>query len=218
MALIARGIARDAARRLTSTTSPAELVAGSGAPRARGKRQSPPLREIATVLMKVSQNLYAETLLKAIGAARGGLGTFAAGDRRAQRAGVVGRARRRVCQRRRFGAVSLQLRRRRNGDRRSRARCTATSVTATRSSPRCRSPARTAPSPTRLLRTRAEGNAVAKTGSISNVRSLSGYVRTRDGEMLVFSILANDFVIPSATVNWIADLAVEHLANFTRER
>ena len=70
---------------------------------------------------------------------------------------------------------------------------------------------------TRLLRTRAEGNAVAKTGSISNARSLSGYVRTRDGEMLVFSILANDFVIPSATVNWIADLAVEHLANFTRK-
>jgi D-alanyl-D-alanine carboxypeptidase/D-alanyl-D-alanine-endopeptidase (penicillin-binding protein 4) len=70
---------------------------------------------------------------------------------------------------------------------------------------------------TRMRRTRAEGNAVAKTGSISNVRALSGYVRTRDGEMLVFSILANDFVIPSATVNWIADLAVEHLANFTRK-
>ena len=29
-------------------------------------------------------------------------------------------------------------------------------------------------------------------------------------------ILANDFVIPSATVNWIADLAVEILANFSR--
>ena len=28
---------------------------------------------------------------------------------------------------------------------------------------------------------------------------------------------ANDFVIPAATVNWIADLAVEHLANFTRK-
>ena len=62
----------------------------------------------------------------------------------------------------------------------------------------------------------SEGNAAAKTGSISNVRALSGYVRTRDGEMLVFAILANDFVIPSATVTWIADLAVEHLANFTR--
>ena len=30
--------------------------------------------------MKVSQNLYAETLLKTIGAARGGLGTVAAGQ------------------------------------------------------------------------------------------------------------------------------------------
>jgi D-alanyl-D-alanine carboxypeptidase/D-alanyl-D-alanine-endopeptidase (penicillin-binding protein 4) len=68
----------------------------------------------------------------------------------------------------------------------------------------------------RLKRTRAEGNAVAKTGSISNVRSLSGYLRTRDGEMVAFSILANDFVIPSATVTWICDLAVETLANFTR--
>jgi D-alanyl-D-alanine carboxypeptidase/D-alanyl-D-alanine-endopeptidase (penicillin-binding protein 4) len=69
----------------------------------------------------------------------------------------------------------------------------------------------------RLKRTRAEGNAVAKTGSISNVRSLSGFLRTRDGEMVVFSILCNDFVIPAATVNWIADLAVEILANFTRK-
>ena len=69
---------------------------------------------------------------------------------------------------------------------------------------------------TRMKRTRAEGNAVAKTGSISNVRTLSGFVRSRDGEMLVFSILSNDFVIPAATVNWIADLGVEILSNFTR--
>jgi serine-type D-Ala-D-Ala carboxypeptidase/endopeptidase (penicillin-binding protein 4) len=69
-----------------------------------------------------------------------------------------------------------------------------------------------------MKRTPAEGNAVAKTGSIANVRSLSGFVRTRDGEMLVFSILANDFVIPSTTVNWIADLAIEILSNFSRNR
>ena len=69
-----------------------------------------------------------------------------------------------------------------------------------------------------MKRTAAEGNAVAKTGSIANVRSLSGFVRTRDGETLAFSILANDFVIPPATVNWIADLAIEILSNFSRNR
>ena len=69
----------------------------------------------------------------------------------------------------------------------------------------------------RLKRTRAEGNAIAKTGSIANVRALSGYVKTRDGETLVFSILTNDFVIPVATVNYIADLGVEILSNFTRK-
>ncbi|HEX6974110.1 MAG TPA: D-alanyl-D-alanine carboxypeptidase, partial [Vicinamibacterales bacterium] len=69
----------------------------------------------------------------------------------------------------------------------------------------------------RLKRTRAEGNAIAKTGSIANVRSLSGYVKTRDGETLAFSILANDFVIPVSTINYIADLGVEILSNFTRK-
>jgi D-alanyl-D-alanine carboxypeptidase/D-alanyl-D-alanine-endopeptidase (penicillin-binding protein 4) len=69
---------------------------------------------------------------------------------------------------------------------------------------------------TRLRKTRAEANARLKTGSISNMRALSGYVQTRDGETLAFSIIANDFIIPAATVNWITDLAVETLANFTR--
>jgi D-alanyl-D-alanine carboxypeptidase/D-alanyl-D-alanine-endopeptidase (penicillin-binding protein 4) len=69
----------------------------------------------------------------------------------------------------------------------------------------------------RMRATRAEGNAIAKTGSIANARSLSGYVRTRDGEMLVFSILSNDFIGPAATINYIADLAVETLSNFTRK-
>ena len=35
------------------------------------------------------------------------------------------------------------------------------------------------------------------------------------GELVAFSILANNFTIPAATVNWIADLAVETLANHT---
>ena len=69
----------------------------------------------------------------------------------------------------------------------------------------------------RMKRTRAEGNARVKTGLISNMRSLSGYVNTRDGEPVAFAILANDFTLPAATINWITDLAVEIVANFTRQ-
>ena len=51
---------------------------------------------------------------------------------------------------------------------------------------------------------------------VANVRALSGYVRTRDGELLAFSILANNFTTPAATITWMTDLAVETLANYSR--
>jgi D-alanyl-D-alanine carboxypeptidase/D-alanyl-D-alanine-endopeptidase (penicillin-binding protein 4) len=218
-ALIARGI------RVRGEAADFDDVAGSiaasdgaaGADRRTiAATPSPPLREIATVLMKASQNLYAESLLKAAGAARGGLGTTAAG---------------RAVVRSAFAAWgipddSVVLA---DGSGLSRYNyVTAAALTAVLermyTDPKHRD-AFVASLPiagkdgtvaSRMRRTRAEGNAAAKTGSIANVRALSGYVRTRDGETLVFSILANDFVVPAATVNWIADLAVEILANFTR--
>ncbi len=194
----------------------AELAARSGERRVIVSTESPPLRDVATVLMKVSQNLYAETLVKAIGARKGGLGTYE-GGLGAVRAAAAG-----------WGLADDGFVMA-DGSGLSRynyltARTVSTILERMYKDERHREPfAATLPIAgkdgslaTRMRRTRAEGNAIAKTGSISNVRTLSGYVRTRDGEMLVFSILANDFVVPAATVNWIADLAVEHLANFTR--
>ncbi len=35
--------------------------------------------------------------------------------------------------------------------------------------------------------------------------------------VLAFSILATDFTTPAATVNWMTDLAVEKLAEFSRK-
>lgn len=69
----------------------------------------------------------------------------------------------------------------------------------------------------RMKGTRAENNVHAKTGTISNVRSLSGYVRTRDNELIGFSVIANNFKARSAAIDAVAELAVERLANFTRE-
>jgi D-alanyl-D-alanine carboxypeptidase/D-alanyl-D-alanine-endopeptidase (penicillin-binding protein 4) len=68
----------------------------------------------------------------------------------------------------------------------------------------------------RLRGTRAEGNVHAKTGSISNVRALSGYLTTAGGERLVFSIIANNFKAPSAVIDGIADQAIERLVSFER--
>jgi serine-type D-Ala-D-Ala carboxypeptidase/endopeptidase (penicillin-binding protein 4) len=194
----------------------AELATNQGERRVLVSTQSPPLRDIATVLMKVSQNLYAETFLKAIGAARGGLGTFEGGL-------VTVRSTLSSWHIPEDGYVLV------DGSGLSRynylAPSTITAILEHIYKDPTQRDAFLATLPiagkdgtisTRMKRTRAEGNALAKTGSISNARSLSGFVKTRDGEMLVFSILCNDFVIPAATVNWIADLAVEHLSNFTR--
>ncbi len=43
----------------------------------------------------------------------------------------------------------------------------------------------------RMIGTAAQGNAHAKTGTHANVSALSGYVRTRDGERLCFSMISN---------------------------
>lgn len=188
----------------------------AGARRVLASTQSPPLRDIAMVLMKASQNLYAETLLKAVGAARGGLGTTQ-GGRLATRALLAswGIPEATYVQAdgsglSRYNYVTADLivtiLQRLYADPRHREAFVATLPVAGKDGTIA----------ARLKRTRAEGNAMAKTGSISNVRSLSGYVRTRDGETLAFAILANAFTVPAATVNWIADLAVETLANFTR--
>jgi D-alanyl-D-alanine carboxypeptidase/D-alanyl-D-alanine-endopeptidase (penicillin-binding protein 4) len=64
----------------------------------------------------------------------------------------------------------------------------------------------------RLRASWTEGRVHAKTGSISNARALSGYLTTRSGEHLVFSIVANNYSVPGWRIEGVIDLLVEILA------
>ena len=64
----------------------------------------------------------------------------------------------------------------------------------------------------RMKNTPAQGNANAKTGTLDKARSLSGYVTTADGRVLLFSMLANNFTVPTREVERVQDLLVSTLA------
>jgi D-alanyl-D-alanine carboxypeptidase/D-alanyl-D-alanine-endopeptidase (penicillin-binding protein 4) len=68
----------------------------------------------------------------------------------------------------------------------------------------------------RMKGTAAEGNVKAKTGTMSNIRSLAGYVTSRDGERLALVILINNFEGTGVNANDALDAIVVRLASFTR--
>jgi serine-type D-Ala-D-Ala carboxypeptidase/endopeptidase (penicillin-binding protein 4) len=176
--------------------------------------RSAPLSEFARVLMKVSQNQYAETLLRTLGAGHGG--TAAEGQKVVREVldgwGVApdsyiladgsGLSRYNYLSSEMLVKILRQLYR----DPRHRDPFVSTLPIGGQDGTIAR----------RFVGTRAAGNVRAKTGSIANTRALSGYVTTADGDTLVFSVLANSFSQPSSVIDGATDLAIERLANFTR--
>ena len=177
---------------------------------------SPPLSEIATALMKPSQNLYAETLLKTVGAGAGP-GTTEAGREWVREVLTVwgippdayiiadgsGLSRYNYVT---AGALVTVLQKMHDVPRHA-AAFEATLPVA----------GRDGTLDSRMKGTLAEGNVRAKTGNLANVRALSGYVSTRDDELLAFSIIANNFDVPPQVIDDLIDRAVERLANFSRD-
>ena len=68
---------------------------------------------------------------------------------------------------------------------------------------------------TRMRGTPAEGNVRAKTGSLSSVASLGGYVTTAAGEHLVFSMMLNNYPDAAAVRRESIDAIAVLLASFT---
>lgn len=68
----------------------------------------------------------------------------------------------------------------------------------------------------RLRDSRAMGNVKAKTGSLTGVRSLSGYLTTKENEPLAFSIIINNYTVAGGEAQNLIDLLVLRLVNFVR--
>jgi serine-type D-Ala-D-Ala carboxypeptidase/endopeptidase (penicillin-binding protein 4) len=65
----------------------------------------------------------------------------------------------------------------------------------------------------RMRGTAAQGNVHAKTGYVDKARSLSGYVTTADGRLLLFSALCNNYSLPTSAVERVQDALAIRLAN-----
>jgi len=178
--------------------------------------RSPPLHEIARTLMQVSQNLYAETLLRAIGRVDGRAATAADG-----KDAVLA-----VLQAWGVPAGSLVVA---DGSGLSRynyvtADAMVSILRHMHDDPRHHQPWQDALAVAgargtlqkRFVGTPLEGRVRAKTGTISNVRALSGYVAAANGEQLVFSIIVNNVTATSEEIYKIVDAAVLRLAAWTR--
>jgi len=178
---------------------------------------SPTLAEILKPLLKVSQNLYAETLARTLGLVERGEGSFAKGREvveevlrgMAIESGTYAYADGSGLSRHNLVSADLMVRILRYMYRHRffpqfYESLPIAGVDGTISG--------------RMRGTRAENNVHAKTGSIAYVRALSGYVRTADGEMLAFSMIANNFLVSSRAAEYVQDAALERLANFSREK
>lgn len=67
----------------------------------------------------------------------------------------------------------------------------------------------------RMKGTYAEANARGKTGFVAQARSLSGYVTSADGRLLVYSVMCNNWTVPVRVVERVQDTIVARLAGMT---
>lgn len=176
---------------------------------------SPPLRELIRVVNKPSQNFYADMLLKTLGAKFKGVGGFETG------AEVVKEFLRSI------GVPDVESFRMVDGSGLSRRNLVQPRQTVALLRYMIRHPygkyfydslpiaGVDGTLRRRMRETPAENNVHAKTGYIGYVRCLSGYVTTADGHLLVFSMMANHYTVPTRKANELQDTACDFLASLS---
>lgn len=176
---------------------------------------SPPLSAILTAFEKNSVNQIGEALLKTVGRLRSGVGTFESGiDAIRRQLGAWGVASDGFIIRdgsglSRMNAVSAET--------------LVRVLVRIREEPAFATFAAALPVAgldgtlgRRLGGAPARGNVRAKTGSMEQVRALSGYVTAADGRQLAFSVLANNWTVPASQVESAIDDIVLRLARLRR--
>jgi D-alanyl-D-alanine carboxypeptidase/D-alanyl-D-alanine-endopeptidase (penicillin-binding protein 4) len=66
----------------------------------------------------------------------------------------------------------------------------------------------------RLVDGACTGRVRAKTGTLSHARALSGYITTRSGRTVTFSVIANNYLIPTSAVDRTVDEALLAVCGF----
>ena len=181
-----------------------------GAMKVLATRRSPPLNDIIEQVNKRSQNLYAELLFRTLGAVYAGRGT----TEKSVQVMVESLAAMGI----RGDSLSIY-----DGSGLSRLNLVAPSQVVRLLDYMSRHPYfdhfyRSLPVAgvdgtlmKRMKNTEAEGNVRAKTGTLTHMVALSGYMKGRDGGLLAFSILSNNCLGTSAEVRSLQDAICQRL-------
>lgn len=174
--------------------------------------KSKPLRDIVTVINHESHNLGAEALVKTLGAKVSGEGSFTKGAEA-------------VIQWQQIHGIPTEGQAMADGSGLSRLNlCTPHQLTSLLSAMSnhiyasdfkhsLAAPGEFGTMKTRLLNTRVGSSIRAKTGSMNNVSTFTGYLETRSGEHCAFAIMLNGVVNPQSMARNLQDLICMRLSS-----
>lgn len=176
---------------------------------------SPPMREVLAAFLKPSQNQIGEILLKTLGRELRGIGSAGAGIAAIDSMAVAwGLPRRLLAQADGSGLSRYNL---------VAPEFLAALLTREAGSPHFQTfyhalpvAARDGTLANRMRGTAAEANVHAKTGTLSGVRSLSGYFTTAAGERMVFSMMVNHHTLSARDADRVAEAALMRLITLNR--